>query len=165
MLPTPVFPPYDAVLAAPFGALGVRLADGSLRGLEFLPPGTPLHSPEDALGRWVEEELTAYYANPRHGFTLPLELVGTPFRRRVWAALLDIAPGRVLRYGELARILATSPRAVGQAVGDNPIPLIIPCHRVVGRQGLGGFMHGREGFPLTVKRWLLAHEGAWEGEA
>jgi methylated-DNA-[protein]-cysteine S-methyltransferase len=72
---------------------------------------------------------------------------------------MAIPAGTTHTYGDLARALASSPRAVGQAVGDNPIPIVIPCHRILAVHGLGGYMHGTEGFPLEVKRWLLHHEG------
>lgn len=149
---------FAAVLPAPFGALGVELRDGRLSGLEFLPPGTKTFSggPEVAP---VAAELSAYFADHRHRFGLPLALAGTPFRMRVWQELLTIPPGESLTYGAVATRLGSSPRAVGQAVGDNPIPVIVPCHRVLAAQGLGGFMHGRDGFPLDVKKWLLRHEG------
>ena len=67
--------------------------------------------------------------------------------------------GHVLTYGEIAAQLGSSPRAVGQACGNNPIPIVIPCHRVVAKSGMGGFMHHNGGFALDIKRWLLAHEG------
>jgi methylated-DNA-[protein]-cysteine S-methyltransferase len=74
--------------------------------------------------------------------------------------LSDIPRGQSLTYGEVARRVRSVPRAVGQACGANPIALIIPCHRVIGAQGsLGGFMNAEDGFPLAIKRWLLAHEG------
>lgn len=148
----------DAVLPAPFGALGVRFHEGLLVGLEFLPPGTPTRG-GDASVAHVAAEFDAYYKNPRHRFRLPLGLDGTPFRQRVWQALLTIPPGQTRTYGEIARALGTSPRAVGQAVGDNPIPVVVPCHRVLSAHGLGGFMHGTGGFPMAVKEWLLRHEG------
>jgi methylated-DNA-[protein]-cysteine S-methyltransferase len=91
---------------------------------------------------------------------LPLAPLGTPFQRRVWQALCDIAPGVVMTYGQLARQLGSVPRAVGQACGANHFPIVIPCHRVVSSGGIGGFAHhAEEGFYRNVKRWLLAHEG------
>jgi methylated-DNA-[protein]-cysteine S-methyltransferase len=150
---------FDAIFTAPFGSLGVCVRQNRLTGLEFLPPGTPVTPPSTAFLHQVCAELEAYYANPAHVFGLPLAPVGTPFRQRVWAALLDIPPGQTLTYGELARRLDSAPRAVGQALGDNPIPLIIPCHRVVSADGsLGGFNHSRSGFYQDIKRWLLRHE-------
>ncbi len=152
-------PEYDAVLVAPFGALGIRLAGAALARLDFLPPETPLRPcGSDAVHR-VALELEGYYANPRHVWKLSLAPAGTVFRQRVWQALLAIPVGHTRSYGEIATELASSPRAVGQAVGDNPIAIVIPCHRVVAAHGLGGFMHGSSGFPLQVKRWLLHHEG------
>ncbi|MDP2787908.1 MAG: methylated-DNA--[protein]-cysteine S-methyltransferase [Pseudomonadota bacterium] len=152
-------PTYDAILAAPFGALGVRIDGECLTGLEFLPPGT---APVDAGGtliKQITDELDAYYADPGHRFNLPLAPHGTSFRRKVWHALLNIPAGRTRTYGEVARELASGPRAVGQAVGDNPIPIVIPCHRVIAADGgLGGFMHSRTGYSQDIKRWLLRHE-------
>lgn len=152
-------PDYDAILPAPFGAIGVRLAGSALAGLDFLPPEAPLRPCGSAVIQRLAHQLEAYYADPRHAWKLTLAPAGTPFRQRVWQCLSSIPCGQTRTYGEVARELASSPRAVGQAVGDNPIPIIIPCHRVLAAHSLGGFMHGSEGFPLTVKRWLLHHEG------
>jgi methylated-DNA-[protein]-cysteine S-methyltransferase len=150
---------FDAILAAPFGALGVKISHESLVGLEFLPPGTPLLTSSLALLKQVAAELNTYYANPSHHFNLPLAVAGTPFRQKVWHALLNISAGQTRTYGEVARELGSGPRAVGQAVGDNPIPIIIPCHRVIAANGgLGGFMHSRTGYSQDIKRWLLRHE-------
>lgn len=152
-------PDYDAILPAPFGAIGVRLAGEALAGLDFLPPDTALRPCGSVPVQRVTHELDAYYADPEHVWKLTLAPAGTLFRLRVWQALATIPPGRTRTYGDIADELASSPRAVGQAVGDNPIPIIIPCHRVLASDGLGGFMHGTDDFPLTVKRWLLRHEG------
>lgn len=150
---------YDAILPAPFGALGVSLAGDALAGLDFLPPETHLRPCGSAAVQRVAHELDAYYADPCHVWKLSLAPAGTLFRQRVWQALLAIPPGQTRTYGAIAEELASSPRAVGQAVGDNPIPIIIPCHRVLAAHGLGGFMHDTGGFPLAVKQWLLRHEG------
>jgi methylated-DNA-[protein]-cysteine S-methyltransferase len=88
---------------------------------------------------------------------------GTPFQCRVWQALRDIPPGTTRTYGELARDLGTSPRAIGGACRANPCLIAVPCHRVVARDGLGGFAGERGGKRLAVKRWLLRHEGAPAG--
>ena len=72
----------------------------------------------------------------------------------------NIAPGLTQTYGELAAQIDSSPRAVGTACGKNPLPIVVPCHRVVAADGLGGFMGGKQNDPLAIKRWLLAHEGA-----
>jgi methylated-DNA-[protein]-cysteine S-methyltransferase len=76
----------------------------------------------------------------------------------VWRAIGAIRPGVTRTYGQIAVELGSAPRAVGQACGDNPLPLLIPCHRVVAADGPGGFAHSAAGFHQTVKQWLLAHE-------
>ncbi|MFJ5231807.1 methylated-DNA--[protein]-cysteine S-methyltransferase [Kitasatospora sp. NPDC088391] len=110
----------------------------------------------DALAPAVEQ-LTAYFAGGRTSFDLPLAPVGTPFRRRIWAALDDIPFGSTLTYGQLADAAGESKlavRAVGGAVGANPLLIVRPCHRVMGANGsLTGFAAG-----IDAKRWLLAHE-------
>ena len=89
-----------------------------------------------------------------------MELLGTPFQQAVWHALRDIPPGSPLTYGQLAKQLGTAARAVGGACGANPIPIIVPCHRVVSASGIGGFMQTCYLGPLNIKSWLLAHERA-----
>ena len=152
-------PTFHAILAAPFGGLGVRIEDECLTGLDFLPPGIAPVASTSALIRQIADQLDAYYADPGYSFTLPLAPYGTPFRHQVWQALEKIPAGETRTYGEVARQLNSGPRAVGQAVGDNPIPIIIPCHRVIAANGnLGGFMHSRTGYSQDIKRWLLRHE-------
>jgi methylated-DNA-[protein]-cysteine S-methyltransferase len=90
---------------------------------------------------------------------LPLRLEGTPFQRRVWERLQRIPRGQTLTYGELARELGTGARAIGGACRANRILLLVPCHRVVGRRGAGGFAGHRNGRWPRIKRWLLANEG------
>ena len=150
---------HDAILPAPFGALGVRVSGETLIGLEFLPPGTDLHASSSPFIQQIAAQLDAYYADPEYRFSLALAPVGSEFRRAVWQVLTNIPAGRTLTYGDIARQLASGPRAVGQAVGDNPIPIIIPCHRVIAANGgMGGFMHSRTGYSQDIKRWLLTHE-------
>jgi len=152
--------PFAAVLAAPFGTLGVRITDDMLSGLAFLPPGVRPRASSQPLVKHLATQLDAYFADPRHRFDLPLALVGTPFRRSVWDALQRIPVGQTRSYGDIARLLDSAPRAVGQAIGDNPLPIIIPCHRVIAADGgLGGFNHSRTGYSQDIKRWLLTHEG------
>ena len=106
-------------------------------------------------------QLRAYLKDPRFQFSLPLQPQGTHFQRRVWAGIAAIPAGATRTYGEVAAAIGSGPRAVGNACGANPYPLVVPCHRVVAaHQGLGGFARQRGGFLLDVKRWLLAHEGS-----
>jgi methylated-DNA-[protein]-cysteine S-methyltransferase len=148
---------FDAMVPAPFGALGVRVQAGAVREVVFLR-GAAARVPQDPLAARAVRQLGAYLGDPRVAFELPLALEGTPFRRRVWDAIRAIPPGATRTYGQIAAELGSSARAVGQACGDNPLPLLIPCHRVVAADGPGGFAHSGAGFHRTVKLWLLAHE-------
>ena len=112
--------------------------------------------PEHALLRQAGREFEAYFAGRRREFGVPLDPAGTDFQQRVWQALLQIPMGRLSSYGEIARQLGqpAAARAVGAAVGRNPIAIIVPCHRVVGSDGsLTGYAAG-----LPRKRALLLHE-------
>lgn len=151
---------YQAIIAAPFGCvIGLHMQGLALIKLDFLPIDRPEKSPEDAATARVVEELQAYFRNPREPFTVSLILRGTAFQQRVWTALQTISPGTVLTYGELAQQLGTAARPIGGACRNNPIPILVPCHRVVGRHGLGGYAGEVTGDPLGIKRWLLHHEG------
>lgn len=156
----PTSNPYQAVLPAPFAAIGVVLQGRRLARLDLLPADTPLQAGSDPMISKIGEALQRYWQNPNYRFNLPLAPQGTPFRLKVWQALAEIPPGRTVTYGELAKQLDSSPRAVGQALGDNPLPIVVPCHRVVAAGGgLGGFNHSQSGYNLDSKRWLLRHEG------
>jgi methylated-DNA-[protein]-cysteine S-methyltransferase len=149
---------YDAILPAPMCRLGARFSGDTLTRLDFLPADTPPTTQLDARGRHLAQELDTYWRNAKHIFDVHFVPSGTPFQLRVWHALMNIPAGQSTSYGALARRLGTAARAVGQACGANPLPILIPCHRVVAAQGLGGFMHATSGAPLDVKTWLLAHE-------
>ncbi len=151
---------FAAVVTAPGFAVGVRLAGEKLAEIRFLPP-QPAQAPHEPLAQEAVRQLEAYLHQPTFQFDLPLLAQGTAFRQRVWQAIAAIPLGQTRSYGALARDLASSARAVGQACGDNPFPLIVPCHRVVSASGaLGGFAHSQAPWLLHTKTWLLAHEGA-----
>lgn len=149
---------YQARFPAPFAVLGIMTDSMALTALDFLPLGTPVLEPQDAISRQACTQLRAYLADPLFSFDLPIALHGTVFQSRVWQALRQIPSGSTQSYGELAKRLHSAPRAVGQACGANPLPVIIPCHRVLASSGLGGFMNSTGGDPLAIKRWLLQHE-------
>jgi methylated-DNA-[protein]-cysteine S-methyltransferase len=151
-------PGVVAVWQAPFARLRLEIRGGALVDLD-IAESAELQAPTDALAQEAARQLQAYFADARHVFSLPLDLGGTEFQRRVWQALRQIPPGQTRGYGDLARQLGTSPRAVGNACRANPVAIIIPCHRVVGVHGLTGYM-GNQGNALEYKRWLLTHEGA-----
>lgn len=138
--------------------LGVCFSDDSLTQLVFLAQDTSTTPKLDSRVRQLASDLDAYWNDPAHTFRVQFALQGTPFQIRVWQALTGIPAGQPTTYGALAKQLGTAARAVGQACGSNPLPIVIPCHRVVAASGLGGFMHASSGAPLDVKTWLLAHE-------
>lgn len=150
---------YQAKYPAPFAVLGVRTAGNLLINIDYLPKGVATLAPLNRLAENVCRQIERYLDDPGFRFDLPFEFNGTAFQCRVWRAICNIPSGRTLTYLDIARKLATAPRPVGGACGANRIPIVIPCHRVVGSNGLGGFMKARGGFPLDIKRWLLRHEG------
>jgi methylated-DNA-[protein]-cysteine S-methyltransferase len=152
---------FSAVVAAPFGAIGIRSEAGVVRELVYLPPRFEEKAPIDPLSEQAARQVERYLDQPDFRFDLPLAEVGSVFQRKVWNVIAAIPRGDVLTYGQVAKLIQSAPRAVGQACGANWFPIIIPCHRVTASGGLGGFSnHDDEtGFHLGVKRWLLAHEG------
>jgi methylated-DNA-[protein]-cysteine S-methyltransferase len=148
----------NARLATPIGTLGLVGSDAGLRAVYFDGARVEPDGDSDVLDE-ARVQLEAYFAGELIEFDLPLDLRGTDFQRRCWLALATIPYGRTVSYGEQARRLGLGPasaRAVGAANGQNPLPIVLPCHRVVGADGsLTGFGGG-----LDTKRFLLEHEGA-----
>lgn len=156
---TPVkLPGFQARIDTPFALVGVRTEGDELAEIVYLPRSVGAMAPANALAERACVQIEKYVANPGYRFKLPLKRVGTVFQRRVWDQIAAIPCGQTRTYGDLARILRSAPRAVGQACGSNYFPLVIPCHRVVAASGLGGFAHHASGYLLDVKRALLAHE-------
>jgi methylated-DNA-[protein]-cysteine S-methyltransferase len=162
---------FSAIVAAPFGAVGIRTDAGRIRELVYLPPHFHEKDAADALAEEAVRQVRQYLADPDFQFSLPLMEAGSAFQQKVWAAISSIPRGSVRTYGHVAKHIGSAPRAVGQACGANWFPLIIPCHRVTAAGGLGGFSNhdDENGFHLSVKRWLLRHEGAtdspWQQQA
>jgi methylated-DNA-[protein]-cysteine S-methyltransferase len=155
----PAEPQYQAVISAAGFSLGVCCDEEQIHRIAFLPP-RPAVAARNALAGEAAGQLAAYLADAEFVPALPLHPAGTPFQRRVWQQIAAIPTHQTRTYGEIAKALHNAPRAVGQACGANPFPVIVPCHRVVATAGgLGGFAGQRAGFLLDVKRWLLAHEG------
>lgn len=145
-------------MTAPTFALGIRCTADEITAIDYLEPRTAI-APQSPLAREAVRQLRAYLKDPRFVFGLPLQPAGTHFQRRVWDGIAAIPPGATRTYGELAATIRSGPRAVGNACGANPYPLVVPCHRVVAaNQGLGGFARQRGGFLLEIKKWLLLHE-------
>lgn len=148
---------YDAVIAAPFGAVGIRTQDDFLVGVELLATKQVEKLPADAFVQNVASQIKQYFRNPDSSLDVPYAVKGTPFQKRVWRTIAAIPSGQTLSYGELAEKVGSGARAVANVCGANQVPLVIPCHRVVAKNGLGGFMQGKED-GLKVKQWLLEHE-------
>jgi methylated-DNA-[protein]-cysteine S-methyltransferase len=148
----------STVVDTPIGPIGLIASGTALRSVLFDGRRVRVEGSSRALDE-AEEQLHAYFAGDLVSFDLPLELDGTEFQRRCWLALASIPYGQTVSYGEQARRLGLGPdaaRAVGAANGRNPLPIVLPCHRVIGADGsLTGFGGG-----LPVKRYLLEHEGA-----
>ena len=141
---------------SPVGPLTITAEDGAITAIDF--GGSGGHRPNGGVLAEAARQLTEYFAGELREFALPLAPFGTPFRLRVWEAMQAIPHGQTRSYGDLARALDSAPRAIGGACGANPIPLVIPCHRVVGAGGaLGGFSGGAG---CDTKRQLLALERA-----
>lgn len=150
---------FAAVMSTPFGKLGIRCNRQHVQELVFLPPSYLAQEAINPLAKRVIQQVERYLENPTAPFNLPLQKVGTSFQHHVWREIIQIPVGGICTYGGLAKKLQSAPRAVGQACGANYFPLIIPCHRVVSANGLGGFAYHDVGFHLSIKRWLLKHEG------
>ena len=151
---------WSAILRAPFATLGIASDARAVTRVAYLPLSERGQAPSDKVTERAAREVERYLDDPEFRFTVPLLPGGTAFQQRVWNALREIPPGQSRTYGEVARMVRSAPRAIGQACGANRIALIIPCHRVVGAMGsMGGFMNADEGDPIVIKRWLLTHEG------
>jgi len=155
---------YTAVLPSPVGYLGVRIEGNKLSGLEFLGKrlNTGLRKSTvqntGEAGAEIRQALDSYFSDPYNIKPPVTVLSGTEFQKKVWRILSLIKPGQTRTYGDIARQLNSSPRAVGNACRRNPVPIFIPCHRVVAASGRGGFMGHTSGEPLEIKEWLLRHE-------
>lgn len=151
-----------AFISAPFGSIVIGAYKGQITAA--LSSLHPTHSPQllkssaDSAIQSTCMQILQYLSNPAFAFTISIPNTGTMFQQRVWRMIAEIPPGRTRSYAEIARDLGSGPRAVANACGANPLPIIVPCHRVVASKGLGGFMQGADG-GLSIKRWLLRHEG------
>ena len=148
----------------PFGTVAIISDDNQLRidlfGEVLLVATQPA---SQQLMSKLYTQIMSYFALPSFKCDFP-QLTGTQFQLRVWQAIYAIPVGETRTYGQLAALLGSGPRAVAKACGANPFPIIIPCHRVVAKSGIGGFLQGKKNGVL-VKRWLLQHEGIDLGTA
>ena len=145
-------------ISSPVGNLVIEEREGAIVAIHWGNGSAGNGSP---LLIEAAQQLDAYFAGQRRDFDLPLRPGGTDFEQRVWAAMQDIPYGQTRSYGDLAMDTHSAPRAVGRACGRNPIPIVIPCHRVLGTGWMGGYS-GAGG--LGTKQTLLALEGALASE-
>lgn len=146
----------QACLNAPFGSILLTFADGDLIRCDLSEEAL-----EEDLGSYAEHKtiqaLKSYLEGDVHALdNWKPSKNGTEFRRKVWKEIAKVKAGDTVTYGQIADTLDSSPRAVGSACGDNPLPIFVGCHRVVGKSNLGGFAHSTEN--VSIKCWLLKHE-------
>ncbi|TAK15160.1 MAG: methylated-DNA--[protein]-cysteine S-methyltransferase [Acidobacteria bacterium] len=150
----------ERLIDSPVGLLKIEGDDRAVTGIRLNAKGRVSSGRPAGVLAELEHQLAAYFGGTLTVFDLPLAPKGTPFQREVWEALQSIPFGQTTTYGRIAETIGRpdAVRAVGAANGQNPIPIVIPCHRVIGASGsLTGFGGG-----LEMKRWLLAHEsGQW----
>jgi methylated-DNA-[protein]-cysteine S-methyltransferase len=142
----------------PVGRLALEADDNAVTGVRWASPGERTRErTASPLLKETARQLDRYFARKLRRFELPLAARGTDFQKRVWAMMRDIPYGETATYGGMAMALASGPRPVGMACARNPIPIIVPCHRVLGSGGKEGGFSGGRGLP--TKRQLLAIEG------
>lgn len=151
---------YDVTVEFPKFKVGVTTRDGVVTSLKYLPLSSPSIASKSELARRAERQLEGYRRDPDTAFDLPVVIEGTELQKAVWQAMCAIPRGKTRTYGDLAREIGADPRDIGQCCGDNRLPLVIPCHRIVAADGIGGFARATNGYLLETKRWLLMHEAA-----
>jgi methylated-DNA-[protein]-cysteine S-methyltransferase len=145
-------------LDSPVGGLEIEATDEAIVAVHWVDDVTGSPDAASPLLSEARAQLVAYFARRLAAFDLPLAPAGSPFERDVWRQMCDIPLGETMTYGDMAAAVGGMARAVGSACGANPIPIIIPCHRVL---GAGNRMVGYSGRGrIETKRWLLVHEGA-----
>lgn len=152
-------PTYQTCISAPFGYVCICSSTACVTRIELLASKAPSNSRLNKFAKEAREQVKAYLKNSAFKFDLPIDINGSAYRQQVWSEIAKIPAGETRTYGDIAVLMGSSARAVGGACGDNVLPILIPCHRVVARADLGGFMHSSRGFSLKVKWWLLNHEG------
>jgi methylated-DNA-[protein]-cysteine S-methyltransferase len=145
---------YQAIIQTPVGKLGISTFDRLLTRIDFLTEDKSLIAPKGKTLNHIVNQLIHYFQYPNFKFNIPYQLQGTPFQKKVWQTLSKLSPKKTISYGTLAKKLNTGARAIGNACRVNPLPILIPCHRVVAQRDLGGY----KGQEISIKKWLLKHE-------
>jgi methylated-DNA-[protein]-cysteine S-methyltransferase len=145
---------YKAIIQTPIGKLGISTLGQLLTRLDFLTDETALIAAHEEITNNIVNQLNQYFQYPSFQFNIPYQLQGTPFQNRVWQTLSKLPIQKTVSYGTLAKKLKTGARAIGNACRANPLPILIPCHRVIAQGNLGGY----KGKEISIKKWLLNHE-------
>ncbi len=150
----------ETILVTPVGRILLHTSETQLYGVELFISNdyTDNESVLSTIAQEAVNQLKSYFIDPQSEFTFPLAERGTVFQRRVWQYLQTIPPGETRTYAKLAQALDTSARAVGNACRANPFAIVVPCHRVVSKSGLGGYYGKTVGSEINLKQWLLDHE-------
>lgn len=154
-------PMYVASLESPIGKVYVECDGERITRVSFRNPGRGRGGKAPKALKEAVIQLEAYFAGRRRKFDLPLYEVGSAYRRNLWERLKKVPFGKALTYEQLADSVGGNARSAGSACGDNPLLLVVPCHRVLGKNGL---LTGYAG-ELWRKKWLLEHEGVLPKEA
>lgn len=151
-------PITHTVINVPFGKITVSSSDYYLHNIDLFLPATAITNQISAITQKFIGELTDFFTKPHNTWSIPLIYQGSDFQQQVWQYLATIPIGDTRSYSEVATALNSSARAVGNACRANPFPIVVPCHRVVSKSGIGGFGGKIDGRAITVKKWLLEHE-------
>ncbi|MFZ0219791.1 MAG: methylated-DNA--[protein]-cysteine S-methyltransferase [Candidatus Aquirickettsiella sp.] len=145
---------HKAIIQTPIGKLGIFTTDHLLTRLDFLTDDSALIAPNEEILDYIVSQLNQYFQYPSFQFNISYQLQGTPFQKKVWQTLSNLPIQKTVSYGMLAKKLKTGARAIGNACRANPLPILIPCHRVVAQGHFGGY----KGKEISIKKWLLQHE-------
>ncbi|HHA18422.1 MAG: methylated-DNA--[protein]-cysteine S-methyltransferase [Gammaproteobacteria bacterium] len=146
------------IIDTPFGQITLFASEYYLQGIDLFNIQADTISQSSPITQQLSRELKDFFIQAHNAWSIPLMYAGTDFQQTVWQYLRMIPIGETRTYSEVASALNTSARAVGNVCRANPFPIVVPCHRVVSKAGLGGFAGKIEGHEMTVKQWLLDHE-------
>ena len=149
----------NTVVTTSIGNLGLHIIAETLCAIRYLPEDARPDRHVNGLAADVLKQINVYLKDPKWQFDIPYVLEGTPFQKQIWQKLTTIPYGKTCFYSDIARDLGTGPRAVGGACRNNPIPIIVPCHRVLAKSGIGGYDGDWGGGKVNIKSHLLRHEG------
>lgn len=148
----------DYILPSPVGLLGLNISSKGIQRLFYLKAKIEPRLPQTGIAAEVQRQLTQYFQLLRTQFDLPMDIQGTNYQMRVWNEIAKIPYGKSQTYGDIAQTINSGPRAVGNACRNNPVLIIVPCHRVVKKGALGGYCGSTAGKEIQQKDWLLRHE-------